>query len=199
MGSPALKKADIGVAMGIMGSEVSKNAADMILMDDNFASIVNGVEEGRLIFDNLKKSICYTLTSNIPEIGPFLCFIVIRLPRNAATDRLVNRRLITFAYLQIGIMQALAGFFTYMVVLNDYGYAPWTLPGIGLEFEEYSLMCTVRDDGQPGNCGYGCDEPDEFKMMYTLPGTNTTKELKYDYCENGGCKIPFPMTDAEYQ
>jgi len=78
--SPALKKADIGVAMGIAGSDVSKQAADMILLDDNFASIVTGVEEGRLIFDNLKKSIAYTLTSNIPEISPFLMFILLAIP-----------------------------------------------------------------------------------------------------------------------
>ncbi|XP_037803133.1 sodium/potassium-transporting ATPase subunit alpha-like isoform X6 [Penaeus monodon] len=78
--SPALKKADIGVAMGIAGSDVSKQAADMILLDDNFASIVTGVEEGRLIFDNLKKSIAYTLTSNIPEISPFLFFMIASVP-----------------------------------------------------------------------------------------------------------------------
>merc|ERR1712226_466180 len=78
--SPALKKADIGVAMGIAGSDVSKQAADMILLDDNFAPIVTGVEEGRLIFDNLKKSIAYTLTSNIPEISPFLMYIVFAIP-----------------------------------------------------------------------------------------------------------------------
>merc|ERR1712197_134242 len=78
--SPALKKADIGVAMGIAGSDVTKEAADMILLDDNFASIVTGVEEGRLIFDNLKKSIAYTLTSNIPEIAPFLFYIITQVP-----------------------------------------------------------------------------------------------------------------------
>ncbi|MEQ2170782.1 Sodium/potassium-transporting ATPase subunit alpha-3, partial [Goodea atripinnis] len=137
--SPALKKADIGVAMGISGSDVSKQAADMILLDDNFASIVTGVEEGRLIFDNLKKSIAYTLTSNIPEITPFLFFILVniplplgtitilcidlgtdmvpaislayeaaesdimkRQPRNPLRDKLVNERLISIAYGQIG-------------------------------------------------------------------------------------------------
>ena len=77
--SPAIKKADIGIAMG-SGSDVAKNAADMLLLDDNFCSIVNGVEEGRLIFDNLKKSIAYTLSSNIPEILPFIMFILTNVP-----------------------------------------------------------------------------------------------------------------------
>jgi sodium/potassium-transporting ATPase subunit alpha len=66
--------------MGISGTYVSKQAADMILLDDNFASIVVGIEEGRLIFDNLKKSIDYTLTSNIPEVAPFLLYILANIP-----------------------------------------------------------------------------------------------------------------------
>ncbi|KAJ6218640.1 hypothetical protein RDWZM_009797 [Blomia tropicalis] len=78
--SPALKTADIGISMGITGSDVSKQAADMILLDDNFASIVVGIEEGRVIFDNLKKSIAYTLTSNTPEMLPFLLFLTLGIP-----------------------------------------------------------------------------------------------------------------------
>lgn len=77
--SPAIKKADIGVAMG-SGSDVAKNAADIIILDDNFNSIVKGIEEGRLVFDNLKKAITYPLVSNIPEIVPYILFIVLQIP-----------------------------------------------------------------------------------------------------------------------
>jgi sodium/potassium-transporting ATPase subunit alpha len=62
------------------GSDVAKNAADIILLDDNFSSIVNGVAEGRRMFDNLKKSICYTLGANPPELFPVLCQIIIQVP-----------------------------------------------------------------------------------------------------------------------
>jgi sodium/potassium-transporting ATPase subunit alpha len=75
--------------MGISGSTVSKKAADLILLDDNFATIVAGIEEGRLIFDNLKKSIAYTLTSNIPEMLPFLMFIILGIPLALGTVAIV--------------------------------------------------------------------------------------------------------------
>ena len=195
--SPAIKQADIGIAMG-SGSEVAQNAADMLLLDDNFSSIVNGVEEGRLIFDNLKKSIAYTLSSNIPEISPFLFFMMFqipqplstvlilcidlgtdmvpaisfayenpeldimeRYPRNSKRDHLVNSKLISFAYLQIGITQAAAGFFTYFYIMNDYGFKPGVLFGLAAEkgfhpkdTDVYYPIGTNTDTWRNGNNNY---------------------------------------------
>ena len=78
--SPALKNADIGIAMGIGGTEVAKCAANVVLMDDDFCSIVNGIEEGRVLFDNLTKTIAYTLTHLIPELVAVLINICFSIP-----------------------------------------------------------------------------------------------------------------------
>jgi calcium-translocating P-type ATPase len=78
--APALKAADIGVAMGIAGTDVAREAADLVLLDDNFASIVAAVEEGRAVFANIRKFLTYILTSNIPEIVPYLVFVLLRVP-----------------------------------------------------------------------------------------------------------------------
>ncbi len=92
---PCLKKADIGIAMGITGADVSKEAADMILLDDNFATIQNAIEEGRLIHDNLKKSISHTLTAKIAVLSPFLMYIIWDIPLAIGTIGILMSDLVT--------------------------------------------------------------------------------------------------------
>ena len=78
--APALRQANIGIAMGISGTDVTRETADMVLADDNFASIVAAIEEGRAVFENIRKFLTYILTSNIPEIVPYLAFVLFRIP-----------------------------------------------------------------------------------------------------------------------
>jgi len=78
--APALKHADIGISMGASGTDVAREASDLILLDDNFASIVGAIEEGRAVYDNIRKFLTYILTSNVPELVPYLAFVLFKVP-----------------------------------------------------------------------------------------------------------------------
>lgn len=78
--APALRAANIGIAMGISGTDVAREAADIVLIDDNFATIVGAVEQGRAIYQNIRKFMTYILASNVPEVVPFLLMVLLKIP-----------------------------------------------------------------------------------------------------------------------
>ncbi|CAH2039587.1 unnamed protein product, partial [Iphiclides podalirius] len=169
--APALRRADIGISMGITGSQVSKQTADIILMDDNFATIVLGIEEGRKIFDNLKKSVCYILISNVPEVLPVFMFILfsIPLPLDLGTDMwpavslsyekaeadvmerpprhgdpLVSARMLRLVYGHLGLIEFAAGMYAYFTVMAEHGFYPADLFGIRERWDNEAVN-DVRD------------------------------------------------------
>jgi len=158
--APALKAAKVGIAMGL-GSAVAKEAADIVLLDDNFASIVYGIRQGRLLFANLKKSIAYTLTHLTPELLPVFMWVVIGFPlamngvltlcidlltellpatslayeisesdimrvppRNLVTEKLVDYRVLIYAYLQAGVIITGINLLVMFQVYWSYGISP---------------------------------------------------------------------------
>ncbi|MGE5552501.1 MAG: cation-translocating P-type ATPase [Betaproteobacteria bacterium] len=109
--APALRMADIGVAMGVAGTDVAKEAADMVLTDDNFASIVAAVGEGRAIFENIRKAIIYLLSCNIGELLLFFIAIAMRLPAPLTAVQILMVNLVTdgFPALALGVDPAEPG------------------------------------------------------------------------------------------
>ena len=145
--APALKNAHVGVAMGIMGTDVAKEAADVVLLDDNFASIVNAIEEGRAVFENIRKFLTYILAHNVPELVPLTPSQILSIdmgtdsltahglgvetpdphimrgPPRSQGDRLFSPALALRAYLFLGPVEAIAAMATFFFVLYGSGWA----------------------------------------------------------------------------
>jgi Ca2+-transporting ATPase len=93
--SPSIKRANIGVAMGITGTDVAKESADMVLTDDNYASIVSAVEQGRIIYDNIRKFVYFLLSSNVAEIMVIFLATLAGLPSPLTVIQLLWLNLLT--------------------------------------------------------------------------------------------------------
>ncbi len=78
--APALRAANIGIAMGMSGTDVAREAADIVLIDDNFATIISAIEQGRAVYQNIRKFITYILASNVAEVVPFLAMVALKIP-----------------------------------------------------------------------------------------------------------------------
>jgi len=103
--APALRAADVGIAMGQAGTDVAREAAQIVLLDDNFASIVAGVEEGRTVFANIRKFTSYVLASNVPEMVPFLAYVALPVPLGLTVIQILSIDLGTDLVPAIGLGQ----------------------------------------------------------------------------------------------
>lgn len=103
--APALRAADVGIAMGTSGTDVAREAAQIVLLDDNFASIVAGVEEGRTVFSNIRKFTSYVIASNVPELMPFLAYVALPVPLGLTIVQILSIDLGTDMVPAIGLGQ----------------------------------------------------------------------------------------------
>jgi calcium-translocating P-type ATPase len=179
--APALRRADLGVAMGVSGTDVAREAATMVLTDDNFAHIVAAIEEGRRIYDNVRKFILYVFAHATPEIVPFLCFAlsggaiplpltvlqilaidlgtetlpalalgreraepgVMHEPPRSAGEGIVQRALLTRAWLVLGSTSAALAMAGFLFVLVHGGWHPGDPTGSGAPLHELWRQATT--------------------------------------------------------
>jgi Ca2+-transporting ATPase len=93
--APAVKQADVGIAMGVMGTDVTKEVGDIVLADDNFSSIVSAIEEGRVVFENTRKSSAFLITTNFGEIGTIIIFLLLGFPLPLLPTQILWLNLVT--------------------------------------------------------------------------------------------------------
>lgn len=194
----------------------------MILLNDDFSSIVNGVLEGRTLFENLKKSISYTITHNIPELGGFLAFIIVQIPlplsailclcidlgsdmwpaityayeypetdimerppRNPKRDFLVGKKLFCHAYALVGPTEVFCAHFAYFMCMNDYGFRPGTLIGLGAEYGHEPNPTDVYNPNLPnmGNTNFG--NPDYRRYLDWTTTADATIDVRLFFAHRG--------------
>jgi calcium-translocating P-type ATPase len=179
--APALRQADIGIAMGASGTDVAREAATMILTDDSFASIVAAIEEGRVVYENTRKFITYIFAHATPEVIPFLLFALsggsIPLPLTALqilaidlgtetlpalalgrepaepgildrpprprSQRILDRSMLTRAWLWLGLLEAALVMGGFLFVLLDAGWSPGDPTGSGTPLHSHYLAATA--------------------------------------------------------